>query len=101
MCYTFDAVLMTLSEVINGSDVAKATEARGLLLQVKSFRSLLCLVIFDSVLSCTKRLSDALQGTQMDLSKAVDLVSATIEIVEEFRTDQEWKSFPTQCGRNK
>ena len=73
------------------SDGAKAAEARCLLLQVKSFRFILCLVIFDRVLSCTKSLSDALQSTQLDLAKAADLVSTTIEIVEEFRMDSEWE----------
>ena len=74
---------------MDGSDGSKAAEARGLLLQVRSFRFLLCLVILDRVLSCTKCLSDALQSTQLDLAKAADLVSATIEIVEEFRIDSE------------
>ena len=91
LCYTYDAVLATLSVIANGNDGVKAAEARGHLLQVQSFRFILCLVIFDRVLSCTKGLSDALQSTQLDLAKAADLVSATIEIVEEFRTDSEWE----------
>ena len=79
------------SVIVNGSDGAKASEARVQLLQMKSFRFILCLVIFDRVLSCTKSLSDALQSTQLDLAKAADLISATIEIMEEFRTDCEWE----------
>ena len=76
---------------MDGSEGAKAAEARSLLLQAKSFRFILCLVIFDRVVSCTKSLSDALQSTQLDLTKAADLVSTTIEIVEEFRMDSEWE----------
>ena len=91
LCYTYDAVLATLTIIVDGSDGTKAAEARGLLLQVKSFRFILCLVIFDRVLSCTKSLSDALQSTQLDLARAADLVSTTIEIVEEFRMDSEWE----------
>ena len=91
LCYIYDAVLATLSIIVYESDGAKAAEARGLLLQVKSFRFILCLVIFDRVLSCTKSLSDALQSTQLDLAKAADLLSTTIEIVEEFRMDSEWE----------
>ena len=49
------------------------------------------MVIFDRVLSCTKGLSDALQSTQLDLAKAADLISATIEIVKELQTDSEWE----------
>ena len=65
----------------------KATQAIGLLLQVKSFKFLLCLVIFDKVLSITKGLSDVLQSTSLDLAKAADLVSGTTEILEDLLTD--------------
>ena len=79
VCCTFDAVIGTLSAVVNGNNGAKLAEARGLLLQVSSFQFVLCLVIFDRILSCTKGLSDTLQSTQLDLARAADLVSATIE----------------------
>ena len=47
-CYTFDAILATLEEVAEDtSDGMKATQATGLMLQVKSFKFLLCLIIFD------------------------------------------------------
>ncbi len=84
---------------MNGSDGAKAAEARGLLLQVKPFKFILCLVLFDRILSCTKSLSDALQCTQLDLARAADLVPATIEIVEEFRTECEWKKVLAYSAR--
>ncbi len=82
MCHTFDALLATLEEIVDGNDHGKAVEAQGLLLQVKSFSFLLLLITFDRVLSCTKRLSDLLQSKQCDLAKATDLVSATIETLE-------------------
>ena len=59
----------------------------GLLLQMKSFKFLLVLVIFDGLLSITKRLSDAFKSTKMDLAKATDLVLATVETLEDFRSD--------------
>ena len=71
VCCTFDAIIATLSAVVNG---VKSAEARGVLLQVSSFRFVLC---FDRILSCTKSLSDMLQSTQLDLARAADLVSAT------------------------
>ena len=77
--------------IVVGSDGAKAAEARVQLLQVKSFRFILCLIIFDRVLSWTKSLSDALQSTELDLAKAAYLVSTTIEIPEEFPMDSEWE----------
>ena len=78
MCCTFDIVTGTLSAVVNGNNGIKSAEARGMLLQVSSFRFVLCLVIFDRILSCTKSLSYTLQSTQLDLARAADLVSATI-----------------------
>ena len=95
VCCTFDAVIGTLLAVMNGNNGAKS--ARGLLLQVSSFRVVLCLVIFNRVLSCTKNLSDILQSTQLDLARAADLVSVIIETLEEFRSDQEWQKVSKYC----
>ena len=95
ICYRFDAIIGTLVEVVNGNDGAKAAEANGILLQVKSFKFILCLVIFDRVLSCSKGLSDALQSTHLDLGKAADLVTSTIQTLEQFRTDDEWEKVLT------
>lgn len=39
MCHTFDALLATLEEIVDSDDHKKAVEAKGLLLQVKSFLS--------------------------------------------------------------
>ena len=90
MCRTYDALLATLEEIVDGEDSAKAVEAKGLLFQVRSFTFLILLVLFDRVLSCTKALSDFLQSRQCDLAKAADLVAATIETLEEFRSDSSW-----------
>jgi len=56
ICYTFDALLVTLEDISSGSDHSKAVEARGLLHKVKNFKFLLSLIIFDCVLSCTNSL---------------------------------------------
>ena len=55
----YGAVLSTLTEVSNGTDGTKAAEASGLLAQVKGIHFIICLVVFDSLLSCSKRLSDS------------------------------------------
>lgn len=91
ICCTFDAVVATLEEIEEDSDRAKAMEARGYLLQIKCFKFVLSLIIFDRVLSCSRCLSDALQSSRLDLAKAADLVTATIETLEEFRSDEQWK----------
>jgi len=43
------------------------------------------------VLTFTKSLSDSLQSTQIDLSKAANLVAATESTLQDFRTDDEWE----------
>ena len=78
-----------MSEVTNGKDASKATEARGILLQVQSFHILLCLIIFDRLLTCINGLS-VLQSVQLNLDKAAELVVGTIKTIESFRSDEEW-----------
>ena len=55
--------------------------------QVKSFKFLLLLVIFSRILSFTKSLSDQLQSVTNDMARTADLVIATIETLEEIRSD--------------
>ena len=85
MYYTFDAILATLEDMGDGM---KATQATGLLLQIKTFHFLLSLITFDKILSITKGLSDVLQSATLDLAKAADLVSETIETIKDFQTDR-------------
>ena len=89
--YTFDALLVTLEDISSGSDHSKAVKARGLLHQVKNFKFLLSLIIFNNVLSCTNSPSEQLQDQKVDLSKAADLVLATTETLQEFREQKSWE----------
>ena len=68
-----------MQSIMDGDDEVKATEASGIFLQIHSFKFLMTLVIFWRILSCTKGLSDHLQSTKIDMSKAADLVTATLE----------------------
>ena len=90
VCCTFDAVLATLEQISEHSSGDKATEATGLLLQMKCFRFLMCLITFDKLLLVIKGLSDVLQSPSLDLAKAADLVSATIETLQSFWNGHEW-----------
>ena len=92
ICYTYDALLVTLEDIASGSDHSKAVEARGLLHQVKNFKFLLSLIVFDRVLSCTNSLSEQLQDRKVNLSKAADLVLATTETLQEFREEKSWEN---------
>lgn len=90
ICCTYKSLLATLEEASEGTDRAKAVEATGLLLQIKTFKFLLSLIMFDRVLTCSKSLSDYLQDSKVNLVKAADLVSATVSTLQLFRTDEEW-----------
>lgn len=91
ICYTFDAVVASLMRITNDGDGSRVAEARGLLLQVKSFKFILLLVIFDRLLTCSKGLSDLLQSSKINLAKAGSLIAATIETIDIFRSDSEWE----------
>ena len=90
ICYTYDSYLAALQEIYVGSNQVKAVQANGLLLQIKNFKFLVLLIMFDRLLSNTKSLSDYLQSTQVNLAKACDLVSGTVSTLHMFGTDQEW-----------
>ena len=61
-------MMLFLLHCLSICDGIKAVETKGLLLQVKSFRFILCLIIFDRLLSYAKGLSDVLQAPQLDLA---------------------------------
>ena len=65
-------IVASPSAVTNDHDGKCSVEARGLIYQVNSFSFLVRLVTLDRVLSVTKRLSDALQSTQLDIVKAAE-----------------------------
>ena len=90
MCSTFDSIIAALHSIVDGDDRHKAVESSGIYLQVNSFKFLATLIIFWRILFYTKRLSDHLQNAQINMGKAADLVMATLETLQEFRSDQEW-----------
>ena len=90
-------IRVTLQLIDNGDNRDRAVEARGLLLQVKSFSFILCLLTFDKLFSMTNSLSVTLQQTGLDLSAALALINATVESLE-YRSDKEWKSIWEQAN---
>ena len=87
VCSRFDAILATLEVIKDGDDRPKAVEPIGNLTQVQCFKFLLVLIVFWRILSCTKSLSDQLQSATIDMARTIDLTGATIETLEEFRSD--------------
>ena len=90
ICSTFDAILLSLQTIMDGNDKVKAVEASGIYMQIHSFKFLTTLVLFLRILSCTKGLSDQLQCNQINMAKAAELVTATTETLQHFRSDVEW-----------
>ena len=78
VCSTFGSILATLQTVVDGEDRAKAVEARGILLQVRTFKFLLLLIIFWQLLSCTKSLSDLLQSRGVTSIEAEEAVASSL-----------------------
>ena len=77
ICCTYDSILLTLEDVIDGQDRVKAVEAKGIYHQIKPFLFLISLVTFNRILSCRKHLSDELQSSSINLASVADLVDAT------------------------
>ena len=71
----------------------RAIEAKGLLLQIFEFKFVLCLVMFNHTFSLTNGLSKTLQDPDLDFSAAISLVDATIETLESYRSEKQWKEF--------
>ena len=87
---TFEAIIATLEDIMEGSDKEKAVEAKGLFLQVHTFSFLLQLIVFDKVLGCTKALSDILQKPDLDLASASTLILSTKSTLQGFRSQETW-----------
>ena len=96
VCCTYDSILATLKDIgCDVSDHSKAIDARGLDHEVRSFKFLLSLIIFDTILSCTKHLSDQLQSSHIDLASAAELVTGTNLTLQEYRSDGMWSKMYT------
>ena len=54
---------------------------------------------FHMVLTCTKQLSDSLQSSSIDLSRASELVLATKSLLTEYRSDSYWQKVYDQASR--
>ena len=77
-CCTYDSILACLEKIVDGDEKSKAIEANGILLQIRTYKFLFLLIVFWRILSCTKMLSDQLQCKDIDMSKAAELVTATM-----------------------
>ena len=89
---TVKAVIVSLEIITDGEDREKAVEANGLLVQVKKFQFLLCLLTFQQLFGITVKLSDVLQAEKLDFAGAVNYIEATITTLQSQRTETGWKN---------
>lgn len=83
----YDSLLYALESIIAQShDGCEKAESIGLLHQLQSFTFILLLWIFEDILGITKILSDTLQGKELDLARAMELVNSVQEILTERRS---------------
>ena len=87
------SLVLTIEEVAQSSfsEYSQVVEARGLCHQIKSFSFIVSLITFDRILMCTKQLSDQLQSSSIDLSKANELVVSTKSLLSHYRSDEYWE----------
>lgn len=86
---TFGTVLATL-QLVSESDCDRSVEAKGLLLQIVSYKFVVCLVMFNHLFSLTNCLSKLLQAPHLDLAAAISLIDATVQTLEENRLEDKW-----------
>ena len=93
VCRMYNCLILTVEEVADSSvtEYSQAIEARGLCDQIKSFPFIISLITFDQILSGTKQLSDQLQSSSIDLSRASDLVLATQSLLTKYCTNTYWE----------
>ena len=83
----YDSLLYALESIIAQShDGCEKAESIGLLHQLQSFTFILLLWIFEDILGITKILSDTLQGKELDLARAMELVNSVQETLTERRS---------------
>ena len=88
---SLSAILATLDEIGDESH-ERAIEARGLLLQIKSFPFLLSLVLLEKIFAITNNLSQLLQSEVIHYAAAASCISATKTTLSSLRSDEEWKT---------
>ena len=83
----YDSLLYALESIIAQShDGCEKAESIGLLHQLQSFTFILLLWISEDILGITKILSDTLQGKELDLARAMELVNSVQETLTERRS---------------
>ncbi len=84
--YRLPAIKLVLQDIVQEHSGDRSVEARGLLAQI-DLQFIVCLVTLHKVFGEAKFLSDMLQSSSLDLSKAVDLVEALVQTLNDYRDE--------------
>lgn len=87
ICKCFSAILKVLDEIIEETNSDRAIDARGLRAQL-DFNFLAMLSLFNIILGKTYPTSNSLQGINIDLEKAADLIESLKDDFREYREEQ-------------
>lgn len=86
---TFSAVLATLEEICESDDSDRIVEVQVILLQMKTFQFILCLVMFERIFAITSKLSDIPLAERLDFAGAVTCIKVSIETLHDMRSEEE------------
>uniref|UniRef100_A0A1B6KEB1 Uncharacterized protein n=1 Tax=Graphocephala atropunctata TaxID=36148 RepID=A0A1B6KEB1_9HEMI len=86
-------VINALQKCGQSSKPKEAAEARGLLIQIKSFDVAFTLVSLEGILQIVNILSKQLQSSSIDVGKCLKLIRATIDQLQQLRTDTKFEEF--------
>lgn len=95
----YSSVLAALSSLAESANRKEAAEARGLLIQFKTFDVIFFLTVFDEVLSITNHLSTQLQSTQLDIGSCMRLIDAVIATLSNKRSERYFKDVYQEAVR--
>jgi hypothetical protein len=82
----FRTVLLALKELSKSVKSKEAAEAKGLVVQLKSFKTIVLIFCLDYVLSIVNTLSLSLQSASLDYSRCEKLIKSTVEQLNNLRT---------------
>ncbi|CAM4585288.1 unnamed protein product [Leuciscus chuanchicus] len=97
------AIIRVLEEIASEMHPQRAVEARGILGQL-DLNFVGCLVAFKTILSESKILSDHLQSKNIDFSKAVNLIKAFKDTLDDYRSEDTfgelWNNIVDTCHQS-
>jgi hypothetical protein len=80
-------VIAALTELSTSKNKKEAAEARGLLLQIRSFNVIMCLTLLHDLLPITQTLSNQLQSASLDFATSRRLTVGCIITLQQKRSD--------------